>query len=98
MGVSVVLGPDGRLNVLRSQGLAQGSVSDEVADFGSVVKSVTKREGFLKGGLSAGLFHDFFGLMEREFVKVDLSLSFPNHLPFRVTCLRRGVLLFVALR
>ena len=79
MGVSVVLGPDGRLNVLRSQGLVQGSVSDEVADFGSVVKSVTKREGFLKGGLSAGLFHDFFGLMEREFVWPWVQLQLTLH-------------------
>ena len=62
----------------------QGTVSKKFTDSGSTIETVAKREGFLNRGFSAGNFDDFFGFLEREFVKVDLPLGFPDHLPFGV--------------
>ena len=73
----------------------QGTVSDEVADFCAAVEPVAEGQRFLDRCFFAGLLHDFFGFTKGEFVKVDLSLGLPDHLPFGVVWLRRSVLLFV---
>ena len=85
MGVPVVFRPNRSVNVLRSQGLVQRSISDEITDFGSVVKSVAKGERFLNRCLSAGSLYDLFGFLKREFVQVDLTLGLSEYRPFWVT-------------